>query len=46
MDALEVIGNQIAVAVLNRRSLEIFSMEQVMVGIQRIAFHAMCPDGF
>ena len=45
MDALEVIGNEIPVAGLNRRSLEVISMEQLMVGIQRIAFHAMCPGG-
>ena len=45
MDAMEVIGNEIPVVGLNRRSLEVISMEQLMVGIQRIAFHAMCPGG-
>ena len=43
MDALEVIGNEIPVAGLNRISMEMISMEQLMVGIQRIAFHAVCP---
>ena len=45
MDALEVIGNEIPVVGLNRRSMEFISMDQLMVGIQRIAFHAVCPVG-
>ena len=46
MDALEVIGDQIAAFGLNRISMEMISMEQLMVGIQRIAFHTVCPGGF
>lgn len=42
MDALEVIGNDMPMPSLNRRSMELISMEQLMVGIQRIAFHAVC----
>lgn len=42
MNVLEVVGNQIPMFRLNRRSLEVISMEQLMVGIQRIAFHAVC----
>ena len=45
MDAMEVIGNEIPMAGLNRISMEMISMEQLMVGIQRIAFHAVCPGG-
>lgn len=45
MDALEVIGNQIPVVSLNRRSLEMISLVQLMVGIQWIAFHAVCSGG-
>lgn len=42
MDALEVVGNQMPMFRLNRRSEKMISMEQLMVGIQRIAFHAVC----
>lgn len=45
MDSLEVVGNQVPVVSLNRRSLEVISMEQLMVGVQWIAFHAVCLDG-
>lgn len=41
MDALEVVGNQVPVVDLNRTSMEVFSIEQLMVGIQWIAFHAV-----
>ena len=45
MDAMEVIGNEIPMVGQNRISIEMISMEQLMVGIQRITFHAVCPGG-
>lgn len=42
MDALEVVGNQVPVVGLNRISMEVIFIEQLMVGIQWIAFHAVC----